>query len=171
MVYRNQTNKTPLDDILVKNSTFSRSQLKIRLYNEGLLERKCCLCGQDEEWNGMKISLILDHINGVHNDNRIDNLQIVCPNCNAGLDTFAGRNTKIIKKEYFCECGSKIRPVSKECNSCEKKKRRIVERPSYEVLLKEVVDLGYVGTGKKYGVSDNSIRKWIKNYQKNKMAL
>lgn len=165
MVYRNQTNKTPLDDILVKNSKFSRSQLKIRLYNDGLLEKKCCLCGQGEEWNGMKISLILDHINGVYNDNRIDNLQIVCPNCNAGLDTFAGRNSKIIKKEYFCECGKNIKSVSKKCNSCEKKKRRIVERPSYEILLKEVEDLGYSGTGRKYGVSDNSIRKWIKNYR------
>ena len=39
-----------------------------------------------------KMSLILDHINGIHNDNRIENLRIVCPNCNATLDTHAGKN-------------------------------------------------------------------------------
>lgn len=52
------------------------------------------MCGQGEEWNGKKMSLILDHINGVHNDNRLENLRIVCPNCNATLDTHCGKNNK-----------------------------------------------------------------------------
>jgi hypothetical protein len=93
----NKSRKFQLKEILIENSTYSRTSLKKRLYDENILERKCCLCGQDENWNEMKISLILDHINGVHNDNRIENLRIVCPNCNAGLDTFAGRNNKIKK--------------------------------------------------------------------------
>jgi len=97
----NRDNKLKIDilDILKENSNYSRTHLKKRLYDENILERKCCLCGQGEEWNGMKISLILDHINGVHNDNRIENLRIVCPNCNAGLETFAGRNNKFKIKE------------------------------------------------------------------------
>ena len=37
-----------------------------------------------------------------------------------------------------------------------------VERPSMFLLLKDVEELGYWGTGKKYGVSDNAIRKWLK---------
>jgi hypothetical protein len=54
---------------------------------------------QGEEWVGKKMSLILDHINGVNNDNRIEN-RIVCPNCNATLDTHCGkiRVKKILKK-------------------------------------------------------------------------
>ena len=43
---------------------------------------------------------------------------------------------------------------------------RKVERPGYEILLNDISELGYVGTGKKYGVSDNAIRKWIRFYEK-----
>ncbi len=83
-----KSNIIPLEDILVDKSTYSSShRLKNRLYKEGLKERRCELCNQGEEWNGKRMSLILDHINGKHNDNRIDNLRIVCPNCNATLET------------------------------------------------------------------------------------
>jgi len=154
-------NKKRLEEILVENSNYSRHALKKRLYDEGILERKCCLCGQDESWNGMKISLILDHINGVHNDNRLENLRIVCPNCNAGLDTFAGRNLQ--KKLHYCECGYEIDKSSSMCITCLGKKNRKVERPPLEQLMKEVDEFGFSATGRKYGVSDNAIRKWIKN--------
>lgn len=157
----NPKTKIPLEEILVENSTYSRKNLKKRLYDENILERVCCLCGQGEEWNGMKISLILDHINGVYNDNRIENLRIVCPNCNAGLDTFAGRNTNT--KKNICSCGNKKFRKSEKCNSCAGEERRKVERPSVDQLLKEVEEVGYSATGRKYGVSDNAIRKWIKN--------
>lgn len=85
--------KIPLEEILVKHSTYTwTSKLKERLYNEGLKEKKCELCGQGEEWRGKKMSLILDHINGIHDDNELKNLRIVCPNCNATLDTHCGKN-------------------------------------------------------------------------------
>ena len=83
-----QNNKKDLSEILVKNSTYkSTTSLKNRLYKEGLKERKCEKCGQGEIWKGEKISLIIDHINGINNDNRIVNLRIVCPNCNDTLAT------------------------------------------------------------------------------------
>jgi hypothetical protein len=77
----------PLDQILVVNSTYNRGSLKRRLYAEGIKERRCELCGQDEEWRGRPMALILDHINGVATDNRLANLRIVCPNCAATFDT------------------------------------------------------------------------------------
>lgn len=158
-----------LEDILVENSSYKRTSLKERLYKEGLKERKCELCGQDEEWNGKQMSLILDHINGVYNDNRFENLRIVCPNCNATLETHCGKNRKVIKKEkikHFCECGNEIHIKSEKCLKCTSLSNRTVERPTYEFLLKEIKETNYCAVGRKYGVSDNAIRKWVKQYEK-----
>ena len=43
--------------------------------------------------------------------------------------------------------------------------QRKVERPSYEHLLREVEETNYCVVGRKYGVSDNAIRKWVKSYE------
>ena len=45
-------------------------------------------------------------------------------------------------------------------------KRRTVERPPYKILIEEIKQNGYSKTGRKYGVSDNAIRKWLKFYEK-----
>jgi hypothetical protein len=146
-------NKVELNEILKLNSSYNRGHLKNRLYNEGLKQRCCELCGQGEEWMGKKMSLILDHINGVHDDNRIENLRIVCPNCNATLDTHCSKNISYREKTSEKKIVSYIN-------------KRKVERPSYEQLIIEIETLGYSGTGRKYGVSDNAIRKWEKTYIK-----
>jgi hypothetical protein len=68
------------------------------------------------------------------------------------------------KKENCCEnCDKKIKKESKLCSKCYNLEQRTVDRPMLHILIKNVLKLGYVGTGKKYNVSDNSIRKWIKN--------
>lgn len=164
--------KKELSDILIKDSMYtSTTHLKDRLYNEGLKNRKCELCGQGEEWNGMKISLILDHINGINNDNRIENLRIVCPNCNAGLPTHCRGNYNIRNKYHYdrkinrCECGEVISDGSKRCKKCDSINQRKVNRPEYGQLLNEIEKLGYVGVGRKYGVSDAAIRKWKRYYE------
>lgn len=93
--YNTATKKIDLSDILVKDSTYRNTyKLKDKLYKAGLKKRECELCTQGEEWMGKKIALILDHINGKNNDNRLENLRIVCPNCNATLDTHCGKNKK-----------------------------------------------------------------------------
>lgn len=154
-----------LSDILIQNSSYNRGRLKDRLYKEGLKKRICELCGQDEMWKGKKISLILDHKNGINNDNRLENLRIVCPNCNAGLDTHCGKNIKTPNKDKKikkCNCGEVISKRSSQCPECYNLSRRKVERPTKEELLKMIKDTSYVKVGKKYGVSDNTIRKWLK---------
>lgn len=69
----------PLEEILVRGSTYSQAALKRRLYEAGLKRPQCELCGQDENWRGRRMSMILDHVNGVRDDNRLENLRIVCP--------------------------------------------------------------------------------------------
>lgn len=88
-----QTNKT-IEEILVENSDFDNShRLKNRLFYNGLKKQQCERCGRTE-WEGEPIPLELHHINGVHNDNRIENLQILCPNCHALSDNYCGKNIK-----------------------------------------------------------------------------
>jgi hypothetical protein len=87
--------KRPLGEVLSTNSTYDRGHLKRRLIKEGLLENVCLECGLNNEWNGKPLVLVLDHINGENNDNRLENLRLLCPNCNSQTDTFAGRNQRI----------------------------------------------------------------------------
>lgn len=88
-IAKSQTrNPIPLSKILHENSSYSRSYLKTRLLNESLLENKCYLCGQPPFHNGKQLILQLDHINGINNDNRIENLRVLCPNCHTQTHTY-----------------------------------------------------------------------------------
>ena len=164
----------PLTEVLVENSNYNRGNLKQRLYNEGFKDRRCEMCGQGEDWKGSRIALILDHINGVRDDNRLENLQIVCPNCAATLPTHCGRGLRKPRIPVPCElCGkeyvrrhSRQRYCSRECGQRGGKRNRRAERPPYEQLLAEIETGGYCAVGRKYGVTDNAIRKWVRAYER-----
>ena len=171
-------NTIPLDEILVKDYEYSSTKLRKRLISEGIKEYKCECCGLNE-WLGEPIPLELDHIDGDHYNNILENLKILCPNCHAKTPTYRGKNKKnknsqtiknkiqtiLTKKINKCSsCGVELKTNCKTglCNTCYSKSQRKVERPSKEQLLQEVKESSYLAVGKKYGVSDNSIRKWLK---------
>jgi hypothetical protein len=176
-----------LKDILIKNSKYNNgTDIKKKLYKAKLKEEKCELCGIGNIWNNNKLTLQLDHINGVHTDNRIENLQILCPNCHSCTENYCGRNVKLnnIKngKEYIKNtkmykpillkhnCGNCDKKIKQKgnCIDCSKKLKRTKNknRPSYNQLKEDIKVLPYTKIGIKYNVSDKCIRKWIKNYEK-----
>ena len=81
----------PLSEILVENSNYQSFKLAQRLLKEKVKEYKCERCKRTE-WEGVPIPLELHHINGTRNDNRISNLQLLCPNCHALTDNYRGKN-------------------------------------------------------------------------------
>jgi hypothetical protein len=167
----------PLDEVLVEHSDYSRGHLKRRLFDSGLKARHCELCGQSELWHGRRMSLILDHINGVANDNRLENLQVVCANCAATLDTHCGKANRRPPRTVTCaDCGADFTPKSRQQRYCSRvcgqrrrdqprRARRNVERPPYEQLLREIAETNWSAVGRKYGVSDNAVRKWVRWYE------
>lgn len=86
-----QNKRYEMEEILIENSSYkSNETLKNRLIKDGYMNNVCDECGL-ESWNSGRISLQLHHINGISNDNRIENLQLLCPNCHSQTDYFSGR--------------------------------------------------------------------------------
>lgn len=171
--------RRPLSEILVEHSHYTRGNLKRRLLLAGLKQPVCEMCGQGEIWQGMRMSMVLDHINGVADDNRLENLRMLCPNCNATLDTHCGRNTP--REKPCVACGQMFVPSSNIHRYCSSKcwgtiaarryegvprpQTRKVERPTYGRLMNELALQSMVKVGAKYGVSDNAVRKWLRWYE------
>lgn len=89
--YKPIKGKRPLKEILVEHSDWtSTNHLKERLLTEGIKAKRCECCGLDT-WMDKPIALELHHINGIKDDLRIENLQILCPNCHAFTDNYRGK--------------------------------------------------------------------------------
>jgi hypothetical protein len=84
----------PIDKILVERSNVQSYKLKKKLFQLGIKQPYCELCGWAEVSIDGRIPLELDHINGEHSDNRLDNLRILCPNCHSLQPTHRGKNKK-----------------------------------------------------------------------------
>lgn len=231
--------KYTLDEILVKNSKYHNSTcLKNRLMKEKNWKNECSIC-HITEWNNKPIVMHLDHINGEHTDNRIENIRLLCPNCHSQTSNYTGKNInyeklakekyinnivvkdnkycskcniqidsiftecqecrykdiiekkekaaiKIFEKSYqekkiksppipdkYCiDCNKSIAKTAIRCNDCNnqyKFKESIKNKPTYNQLKEDLSKMNYTQVGKKYNVSDNCIRKWLKKYELHKI--
>ena len=169
-----RTYKTALEYI-ESDSIVKSYILKQKLVRDGLKEDKCELCGVSE-WLNIKLPLELHHKDGDHFNNDLSNLQILCPNChsiqegNAGAN--AGRYTQDKKVQaskaiQLCvDCGKEISPNAIRCKNCAaiEKHKSISQRPNREELKILIRSTPFIQIGKKYGVSDNAVRKWCDFY-------
>ena len=83
---------TALSELLVKDSHYQSFKLKRRLFIAGIKMPACEFCGWREKAADGRISVELDHINGDHKDNRLENLRVLCPNCHSLQATHRGKN-------------------------------------------------------------------------------
>lgn len=204
----------PIEYYLTENGQMSSSNLKRRLLKEKILEYRCSApyCANPETvidgFTGeiVPTPLTLDHINGVNNDNRLENLRLICANCDRMNPTFCRGSGERDKKglpnktSTTCPgCGAIKYPRAYMCRPCSQILRKMspsgkpkswgdtpktqlnksknrrsrkgvrttphkIEWPPTEELLLRLKTTSYVQLGKELGVSDNAIRKHIKNY-------
>lgn len=83
--------KRPIEEYLNNKQTIQSFKLKNRLLKENIFKPVCSNCNLDT-WLGLPIPLELDHIDGVHLNNSLDNLRLLCPNCHAQTPTYRGKN-------------------------------------------------------------------------------
>jgi len=166
------TNRTiPQEDVLTQGSKYSTSLAKKKIISGGLLPYNCAMCGVDK-WNNQPLTLELDHINGVNNDHRIENLRFICPNCHSQTDTYCGRNTAWRKvrtesapksdhtSENTCvDCGDPVSRKSTRCQVCAGVYTHPtkIQWPDGPTLLHMVQATSKLAVAKRLGVSDAAV--------------
>ena len=167
-----------LENILKENTNFKSDTLKYRLVKEGLKQWKCEKCGNEGVWEGKELVLELHHINGNHYDNRLENLQILCPNCHSQTDNFRNKNsTKAVKPKKRVLYIRKCDYCGKEFRS-NKKNKRFCCREHYneflrnkqisvtkEMLEKEIINCTSISElANKLKTTRPTIRKYLQDY-------
>ena len=157
--------ETNLEDYLNNSKPIKTAKLKEKLIKEGIKENKCELCGISE-WNNKPIICQLHHIDGNSNNNKLENLQILCPNCHSQTDNFCGAANRNKTNLNRClSCNTPITSSTRFCSKCSHMNRRKIKRPEKEELLLKLKEFKSISAiGNHYGVSDNSIRKWFIYY-------
>lgn len=173
------------EDIFKENSTYQKSKLKDKLIEFHIKEWKCEKCGRTE-WEGEKIPLETHHINGINTDNRIENLQLLCPNCHAITDNYCGKNIKtsaklpikhnikhckFCSKEFFgqsdyCsqECSQKALQQTRNQNRLKKNTEAKLDYPTKEWLENAIKTRPFTDIANEFGVTDNAVKRWCKKY-------
>lgn len=82
--------KYSFEQVFSTDSLFDNRGLKRKLLKHELKGYKCAICGLDE-WQEKEIGLQVDHINGINNDHRVENLRFLCPNCHSQTPTWGSK--------------------------------------------------------------------------------
>ena len=166
---RSGRDKIPLSDILdgTHKGEYRSASLRDRLIEEGYKEYKCENCGLTT-WLDGPIPLHLHHIDGNHNNNKLENLQLLCPNCHALTDNYAGKcNKKENNPNIIVECPichkMTMKKGMKMCDECLKVSKIRWQDLDREQFKEEIRIHSFDYVGKTYGVSKTTISRWCKN--------
>lgn len=178
-----------LSELLIENAKLTdHTLLKKRLLEAKLLIYECSIC-KISTWLDNKLVLQMDHINGINNDNRLENIRLLCPNCHSQTDTFCGKN----KNAYDCNntedpryekhlrtlvpcptsgCFNNKKREATTCKKCsikfvtsESGKKQIIDWPEINELIKMVEETSYVKVAKKLNTTTTRIFDKIKKYK------
>ncbi len=181
--------KRPIEDYLSNKYPIGSHSLRLKLISEKIFEPICSDC-KGSVWKNQPIPLELDHIDGNHQNNDINNLRLLCPNCHALTENYRGRSLRLkhVKlhkiRSYIRQPRIEKQPLKKMCDMCksiyiprEKTSKyccydcfhlaqRKCQRPSKNELSTMIIveKIPFTRLGKKYGVTDNAVRKWAKQY-------
>jgi len=158
----NNVRKQKNENVFVEHSSMCTKNIKNKILKGKLISYECAKCKNNGVWNNTRLVLQLDHKNGVNDDNRIENLQFLCPNCHSQTKTFSGRNAKKTQKSKYKICPScnenRIYKTAKECIKCSH-----IKQYKFNVSKEELTNLlqnnSYVAIGKMFNVSDVAIKK------------
>ena len=176
----------------IENDKKSRSSIRKTIIKNNIINYICEICKNGSIWNGKLLSLHLDHLNGINNDNRLENLRFLCPNCHSQTFNYTGKSIGLkhkkllfqkINRDLFCECikNNKMSDISKILDISHqdisflikyynldyiKKNKGIKRKRKFEVskeeLEKLIKEIPMTKIGKMFGVSDNAIKKRAK---------
>jgi transposase-like protein len=144
------------DKLFRINCKHTRTVLRRNIIRNNLLPYKCAICGISK-WNNKTLSLELDHINGMNNDNRLENLRFLCPNCHSQTTTYGSRNQQ--RNESMYEITDELRELVSNTYD----KVNSVKRVSSILGIRRKVVTAIVNeTGQKH-----SNQKYVIRYDKN----
>lgn len=158
-VNRTYVAKREISEYLENKFPIQSNKLKKRLLAENILEHKCSVCNNDT-WMNSPIPIELDHIDGNSSNNNLSNLRLLCPNCHAQTDNYCGKNIKKGTKnqKQFIKPPKEIKEKKPYIRS---KKCFLSDDEIYSIFISN--NKNYTHTGKDLGISDNAVRKRIKN--------
>lgn len=157
--------KSSDDEYFAKNTIRNGSHTKKRLILDHDFIEECGECDLGTEWNGKPISLQVDHIDGDHHNNEVNNLRFLCPNCHSQCETFGSKRNKGTRRVYKCECGKEITTKASKCSSCENSARTYKSKcPPKEELERLIWEIPTTKIAKRFGVSDKAVEKWCKKH-------